>query len=843
MLRKKTFIYTFVFALCLSFGLTNSFAQTVTITFTPNTIANQSYVVGIFTRFALPSATGGTAPYTYSLSPALPAGLSFDAANHTIRGTPTTTQPDASYTYTATDAAGNTGSLTFTINVPNGFVYWTEAGTSKIRRANLDGTHRQDILTLEDNAVSPDLTVDVAGRKLYWTEWSGDSDEVRSANLDGTSNKQLASWYSWSNPAAIGLDLANGYMYIGYDYDVRYTYISQYRLGGSFEKHLVDRSKSTIKKPRGITVDPTNGRIYFAAFGSSKIYRVNPNGTGLQAVVTGAITPTGITLDTASPTGKLYWTNYDLGTIQRADRDGTNVETLVTSLYEPWHIALDAINRKMYWTEHGAGIIQRANMDGSNVELVLTGLNNPAGIGLVVMQASGTLSFSPATIADQNFTVGTAVNLTLPSATGGTSPYAYTLTPALPAGLQFDAVNRTISGTPTAATPATPYTYIARDAGGGTATLTFQMTVTAQPGALTFSPNVIGNRTFTIGTAITPLVLPEATGGTAPYTYALAPIPAGLAFDTATRSLSGTPTTQGPTSLTYTVADAAGATASLQFIITVTPAGVPSDIPDANLAAAVRRSLGLASDTPLTAELMQHLTTLDAYAQQVTSLTGLEQATNLTTLDLGMNQITDISTLSSLTQLTHLYLDENQITDVSALSGLSNLRLLRLAGNPIQDTSPIAALLQQNPHLDLDIVVTDPPPATGVTFTDTTLATTVRTTLGLGPNDALTTAALQNLILLEAYNLRITSIAGLEHATNLTLLDLGKNEIVDISPLAGLTQLEVLYLDDNKIEDVSPLAGLTKLNTLFLSGNPISSLEPISHLIDDIRVFRLRAEE
>ena len=832
MLRKKTFIYTFMFSLCLSFCLINSFAQTVMITFTPNTIANQSFVVGMFTRLPLPSATGGTAPYSYSLSPTLPPGLSFDAANHTISGTPTATQPDVSYTYTARDAAGNTGSLTFTINVPNGFVYWVEYGRNKIQRANLDGTHIQDIFTTLGTV--PDLAVDVTGRRLYWTQWSGD-DAIWSVDLDGTSPRMLVNISNSYNPSAIGLDLVNGYMYIGFnDGD-----IYQYTLSGSDRKTIVSRN---IENTRGIAVDPTNGKIYFTDWGGNKIYRVNPNGTNLQTLVTGYVNPYGIALDTENPTGKMYWTNYDSGTIQRADRDGTNVETLVTSLYQPEHIALDAINRKMYWTENGAGIIQRANLDGSNVELLLTGLNDPTGIGLVVMEASG-FSFSPATIADQNFTVGTAVNLTLPMATGGTSPYAYTLTPALPAGLAFDAVNRTINGTPTTATPTTPYTYIARDAGGGTATLTFRMTVTAQTGALTFSPNVIGNRTFTVGAAITPLVLPEATGGTAPYTYALAPIPAGLAFDAATRRLSGTPTTEGPTSVTYTVADAAGATASLQFIITITPAGVPSDIPDANLAAAIRQSLGLASDTPLTAELMLHLTTLNAYAQQVSSLAGLEQATNLTTLDLGMNQITDISALSSLTQLTHLYLDANEITDVSALSGLSNLRLLRLAGNPIQDTSPIAALLQQNPHLDLDIVVTAPPAATGVTFSDLTLETTIRTTLGLGPNDPLTTAALQNLISLEAYNRRITSIVGLEHATNLIALDLGKNEIADISPLAGLTQLEVLYLDDNNIVDVSPLAGLTKLNTLFLSGNPISSLDPISHLIGNIRVFRLRAEE
>ena len=58
----------------------------------------------------LPEGTGGTAPLTYSLSPALPAGLTFDAATRTIAGTPTAAS-EAVYTYTVADANGATASL------------------------------------------------------------------------------------------------------------------------------------------------------------------------------------------------------------------------------------------------------------------------------------------------------------------------------------------------------------------------------------------------------------------------------------------------------------------------------------------------------------------------------------------------------------------------------------------------------------------------------------------------------------------------------------------------------------------------------------------------------------
>ena len=362
------------------------------------------------------------------------------------------------------------------------------------------------------------------------------------------------------------------------------------------------------------------------------------------------------------------------------------------------------------------------------------------------------------------------------------------------------------------------------------------------PADITFTPNQIPNQTFVVNMPITPFYLPIATGGTAPYTYTLAPLPTGLAFNATTQELSGTPTVLGKTTSTYTATDAANRAGTLTFTIEVLAGNTPSVIPDAKLAAAVWRSLSLAANTPLTVAVMAQLKNLDAYGAGVVQLDGLEHATNLTTLDLGMNQITNISTLASLTKLTHLYLDDNQITDVTALSGLTNLRLLRLAGNTIQNTTPLATLLQQNPGLDLDIPVT-PPQVDSVTFTDGKLETAVRIALRMTASETITKETMLRLFFLEAYDRRIASIQGLEHATNLIALDLGKNAIVDISPLSGLTQLQILFLDNNQIVDVSPLKDLAQLDLLFLTGNPISSLAPISHLIDDIQIFRSKAEQ
>ncbi len=77
------------------------------------------------------------------------------------------------------------------------------------------------------------------------------------------------------------------------------------------------------------------------------------------------------------------------------------------------------------------------------------------------------------------FVVGQRVEgLVLPAAAGGTAPLTYHLSPALPAGLVFDAATRTIAGVPQA-TGATAYTYVVTDANGATASLVLQTLPTA----------------------------------------------------------------------------------------------------------------------------------------------------------------------------------------------------------------------------------------------------------------------------------------------------------------------------------------------------------------------------
>ncbi len=87
-------------------------------------VEDQTFTKGVaITPLILPEGADGTWPYTYTLDPALPAGLAFDHRAPTIRGIPTVTAPRAAYTYTVTDADATTASQTFGIEVVTGVAF------------------------------------------------------------------------------------------------------------------------------------------------------------------------------------------------------------------------------------------------------------------------------------------------------------------------------------------------------------------------------------------------------------------------------------------------------------------------------------------------------------------------------------------------------------------------------------------------------------------------------------------------------------------------------------------------------------------------------------------------
>ena len=203
--------------------------------------------------------------------------------------------------------------------------------------------------------------------------------------------------------------------------------------------------------------------------------------------------------------------------------------------------------------------------------------------------------------------------------------------------------------------------------------------------------------------------------------------------------------------VTLRVVDGYGNVTEQRYPIELTALLTPEivSIPDANLAAAVRETLGLATGEAVTQLDMLKLGYLGASARQIADLTGVEHAVNLKSLSLGLNQIRDITPLAGSTILELLELYDNSISDLSPVAGMTNLSSLALGGNSVSDLSPLVGLTVLE-HLEL-------------------------------------------------YDNSISDLSPLAGLTDLQYLALGENSVSDLFPLAQLTHLGELSVWENPL--------------------------------------------
>ncbi len=135
-----------------------------------------------------------------------------------------------------------------------------------------------------------------------------------------------------------------------------------------------------------------------------------------------------------------------------------------------------------------------------------------------------------------------------------------------------------------------------------------------------------------------------------------------------------------------------------------------------------------------------------------------------------------------------------------------------------------------------------------VTIADANLRAVIADSLGKPPDAPISRSEMATLKRIDAPNMGIRNLRGLEFATGLRGLNLGRvraegggkwvnsNDISDLSPLSGLTNLAYLDLYKNSISDISDLSGLTGLTDLFLNENSISNLSALSTLTNLARL-------
>lgn len=552
---------------------TNTFSLTINSALvTSVTTASKALTINTAAiAFTPVSASAGTSPYTFTVSPALPTGLSLDPSTGAVSGTPTVTSASAAYTVTATDAVGATSSKTFTLVVNPALVATQTAASPVLTAANgaasafvpVTGFGGTTAYTYSINPALPSA--------LVFNPVTG--------SVSGTpAAAQTATTYTVTVADAAGAVATNTF---------------------SLTINPAISATQTVST-KGLTLNTTAIAFTPVTVGGG----TSPfNHTIAPALPAGLSIAAGTGVVSGTPAATAAAANY---TVTITDSKGAQASSAFNLTVNPALSSVQAVASRAL-TINTATVAFTPVTTAGGTSPVAYSVTPPLPTGLSLSASTGQVSGAPSVtaatdtytvtatdaagattskafdltvnaavvatqaIASRTLTAGGAIAAFIPvTGSGGTAPLSYSVSPALPAGLTMVSSTGSISGNPTGASSLATYTVTVTDGAGATATATFALTVN---GPLTASI-VSANRALTANATPAPFAPIVGAGGTAPYTYSVAPaLPAGLTFSASTGSVSGTPTAAAiAANFTVTVTDSASATASAAFSLTINQA-------------------------------------------------------------------------------------------------------------------------------------------------------------------------------------------------------------------------------------------------------------------------------
>jgi len=165
-------------------------------------------------------------------------------------------------------------------------VYWADFNTGNIRRANLDGSNPQTVVT--SPAGPTGIAVDQLHSRIYWLTLNA----IYSANFDG-SNVQTVLPLSVSlgdrGGRAMTIDPIGQKMYWAVDpSDAARQGIRRANLDGSNVENVYTPPYSpggTVGVVEGVAVDPAHGKLYFTQINFKNIIQSNLDGSSATVFV------------------------------------------------------------------------------------------------------------------------------------------------------------------------------------------------------------------------------------------------------------------------------------------------------------------------------------------------------------------------------------------------------------------------------------------------------------------------------------------------------------------------------------------------------------------------------
>ena len=523
------------------------------------------------------TASGGTTPYSCSITGTLPAGLSLSGC--TVSGTPTVSG-SATVTVKVTDAgspAQNVSQLETIVIAPAALALTNVLPNGQVGvaySATIGATGGTTPYTCSITGTLP-AGLTLAACTVSGTPTASGSSSVVVKVTDAGSPAQNASQNETIviAPAALTLTntLPNGTVGVAYSATIGAT-------GGTTPYAC----SITGTLPAGLSLNGcTVSGTPTASGSSSVVVKVTDSSSPTQNASqneTIVIAPAALTITNTLPGGTVG-VPYS-ASITAAD--GTPPYTCSITGTLPAGLNLSGCTVSGTPTAAGSSPVVVKVTDSGNPAQNAT-QNETIVIAPAALVITGTLP---------NGTVGVPYSASI-SASGGTTPYVCSITGTLPAGLTLTGC--TVSGTPTTA-GSSPIVVKVTDAGSPAQSASQNETIVINPVPLTITGSLPNG---TVGSSYSATI--TASGGTQPYSCSITgTLPAGLILTGCT--ISGTPTTAGSTTVSVTVTDSGNPqqTASQTETIVINPAPLSlttSNLPSGTVGIPYSATIGVTGGT------------------------------------------------------------------------------------------------------------------------------------------------------------------------------------------------------------------------------------------------------
>ena len=425
------------------------------------------------------------------------------------------------------------------------------------------------------------VAVDGAGNVFVADDQNNAVKEILAAGGYTTVNA-LGNGYGFFHPDGIAVD-GSGNVFVA---DTGNNLVEEILAAGNYTtvNTLGGALSGAFAAPEGVALD-ASGNLFVTDSQNHAIKEILAAGnyTTVNTLLPQYHFPTGIAVDSSGNIFVADSFNSAVFEIPAAGGYATS-KSLGIGIVEPWGLAVDGAGNVFVGDATLNAVYEILAVGGSipafpAVSTIGTGFNTPLGIaidgsGNVFVADSNDEAVSEILAVTANQAVA-STGLTVDHAAAafvpviGSSyvlPFAYSVSPGLPAGLSLDPVTGAVTGTPSVASPATTYTVTVTDADSVTATARFDLTVNSVVAATpAFAATGL---TVDQAAAFTPVT---GSGGTTPLGYSVSPpLPTGLSMAPSTGAVTGTPgITSSAATYTVTVTDANGVTAMASFSLSV----------------------------------------------------------------------------------------------------------------------------------------------------------------------------------------------------------------------------------------------------------------------------------